>query len=421
MPEDAYTIDIPGAADIFILPLDSLENETLRKQQIARMKSAVSPRPDILDWIPNVITKLDDAQDLLWTALVLAKPLLVRLPERFIPYVGWVLLANDLLNLSTTLLGMVASGRPSKRKVRSAFTSLPFSRTARIGRVAKFLEVTRWIPFALQAGQALESVTGYGLRLGAIMSASNDLMWAGIRKLQGKKVIFRGPPPADPAAKAARYLMQPIAQYVDPNILSDHDTEILIAADNIATQILAENFNWEKMNQREPILYTTETPAFIPWNEASIAALTAEGLNPNTAEITIGERLYPARRRFSHHIFLESKRLYKYELNIRDRFQNERGQYLQNVYDEAGRTIMEKISNNPEVITPTAKNWQIVLVLCVEYNVFPPVDTPNETVLDFCERALEMAWAVGLDWPDQIILQNAATEIMGGWEERPPA
>ena len=93
----SYTIDIPGLTDFIRIP--QLENETLKFQRWARFKTQEPLLPEPLRWIPGLINKLDDAQDLLYTGLVLARPLLRRLPARWLPYLGWILLLNDVLNL----------------------------------------------------------------------------------------------------------------------------------------------------------------------------------------------------------------------------------------------------------------------------------------------------------------------------------
>lgn len=94
-----FTIDVPGIADIIKLP--GLESGALRRERFLRMKSARSAIPEALQWIPHVLTKLDDAQDILSTGLALAIPLIKRLPTRVLPGVGWLLAANDVLNLLT--------------------------------------------------------------------------------------------------------------------------------------------------------------------------------------------------------------------------------------------------------------------------------------------------------------------------------
>ncbi len=95
----AYTIDIPGLTDFIRWP--ALENEELKFQRFIRFKTQEPLLPEPLRWIPDVINKLDDAQDLLFTALVLARPLLKKIPTWWLPGLGWTLFANDVLNLQT--------------------------------------------------------------------------------------------------------------------------------------------------------------------------------------------------------------------------------------------------------------------------------------------------------------------------------
>lgn len=93
----SYTIDLPGLTDFVRIP--ALENEELKFQRWIRFKTQEPLLPEPLRWIPGLINKLDDAQDLLFTALVLARPLLRKLPAWLLPGLGWLLLANDILNL----------------------------------------------------------------------------------------------------------------------------------------------------------------------------------------------------------------------------------------------------------------------------------------------------------------------------------
>ena len=96
---DVYTINVPGVTDILRIP--GLESEALRKERAQRMKQSRSGLPDFLKWIPPVLNKLDDAQDLLFTGLALAWPLLRFLPRAFLGPLGILLTVNDLLNVFT--------------------------------------------------------------------------------------------------------------------------------------------------------------------------------------------------------------------------------------------------------------------------------------------------------------------------------
>lgn len=94
-----YTVNIPGIQDFIRLP--ALEDKALRQQRYERYKNSTSAAPGFIGTIGNILTALDDAQDLLFTALALAWPLLRRLPALFLGPIGWLLFANDLLNVMT--------------------------------------------------------------------------------------------------------------------------------------------------------------------------------------------------------------------------------------------------------------------------------------------------------------------------------
>lgn len=93
---DPFTINLPGLTDIVKLP--GMDSADLRRQRIARMRSAHSPLPQGLQWIPPLLNKLDDAQDILFTALAVGAAAARWLGFRAIPGLGIALTVNDLLN-----------------------------------------------------------------------------------------------------------------------------------------------------------------------------------------------------------------------------------------------------------------------------------------------------------------------------------
>jgi hypothetical protein len=94
--DDRYTINVPGISDVLRIP--GLDSKDLRRERYQRWQSSRSPLPEALRPLVKIITKLDDAQDLLFTALALVTPLLRRIGLRFIPFLGWALTLNDILN-----------------------------------------------------------------------------------------------------------------------------------------------------------------------------------------------------------------------------------------------------------------------------------------------------------------------------------
>jgi hypothetical protein len=97
--DSPYTVNFPGLTDFLKFP--GLETKEIRRERYERFKASRSALPQALQWIPPLITKLDNAQDMIFTGLALAVPLLKWIGARFVPFLGWALLANDLLNAFT--------------------------------------------------------------------------------------------------------------------------------------------------------------------------------------------------------------------------------------------------------------------------------------------------------------------------------
>lgn len=93
---EQFTVNIPGISDVLRIP--GLDTEATRRQRYQRWLASRSPVPEVLQPLTRILTKIDDAQDLLFTALALAVPLLKRIGLRFIPFLGWALTVNDILN-----------------------------------------------------------------------------------------------------------------------------------------------------------------------------------------------------------------------------------------------------------------------------------------------------------------------------------
>jgi hypothetical protein len=94
--DDRFTIAVPGLSDLVRIP--GIDSKATRFERFQRYQASRSPLPQFLQPFVAILNKLDDAQDLLFTALVLARPLIRWVGARFIPYLGWALLANDILN-----------------------------------------------------------------------------------------------------------------------------------------------------------------------------------------------------------------------------------------------------------------------------------------------------------------------------------
>lgn len=270
-PNRPFTIDLPGFNDIIQVP--ALEDKSLKSQRADRAYSARTPTPEPLLWISQVVNLLDDAQDILYTALVLARPILRRLPARAIPYLGWILLANDILNLGTAILSQLDGGRPEKKRLQNAWEAVLGGKIGRAKSVAKLLGPIQWIPLLLQGGQAMDTITGYGLQLGVAMGAVQDAVWGFLRHALGQEVIIRGPLPADMGSKAARFLLESASFPAMQDILSEEDHDLLNLAQAVAINEIADYVPSSVLWSRATSVADAPLPIFEPWSPSTIEAL----------------------------------------------------------------------------------------------------------------------------------------------------
>jgi hypothetical protein len=233
-------VSIPGVQDILSIP--PLEDAAVKRERLTRwrLQAINSPVPEPLRWIPQVINWLDNAQDFIITALVLGIPLLRRLPARFLPYLGWALLANDALNFFTSTLAAPLVPRAKKTEYLKLAGGAVAGRAARLRTAEAFLLPGRakFIPFALQAGQVVYSFTGWGLKLGGLMGAITDSWWGVIHEFTGDQLVIKAPPQHDLVMKAANHLAQSYSWDAFESVANSDEIKLMITATHIATSLL---------------------------------------------------------------------------------------------------------------------------------------------------------------------------------------
>lgn len=416
MPEGTYTIDIPGFSDFIRIP--ALEDYELKRDRIERMRTRESAVPDFLQWIPSVITTLDDAQDLLFTGLVLAKPLLRRLPARLIPGLGWVLTANDALNLGTAVLGSTLAGRGPKPKALKTLVDLSSSKARRVTRVSQFLTDTQWFGFALQAPQAAEYLTGYGLQLGPLMGAISDTIWGTIRALGGSQVEFRGPPDDDVFEKSIEFLLEAPYEIFSGQILSEEDHTLLFAAGAVAAQVITERGASAKIAPRFEALSRTEVPVSRPWQRESIAALAAAGIRPDGPLRPFIPTPSP-RPTFLEAAQLGAASTVRFEQEMRDLYgPTSRGTLSQLLYNQAGELLWEVVNGPGSLAAPDVDAFDKFIGVAIEFNIFPLHSLSPDELLAWFRQAQAQTFYRGTDVPGRGDLITSANEILGGWASR---
>ena len=156
------------------------------KRKLWLAKNRPSAVPESLRWMPVAINYLDDAQDMLVTALSLAMPILKRVVKAPIPGVGWAFIASDVMNMVTNTLGTAMTPGMQKIQAINADPKLRSKIKNPGAYYAKIMARGGWrtkLSFVAQGLQASDTLTGYGLQLGGIMGGLSDTNWATMKFL----------------------------------------------------------------------------------------------------------------------------------------------------------------------------------------------------------------------------------------------
>ena len=219
-----------------------------RKYYAYKMKHR--PEPEYAQHLTRILTDLDNVEDILATAgyTAMAAGVVVPATAPVLETVGGVLEAACVpLNLAEASLGLATGPMGAKRAFEALIRLTPTGRlmktahTGILGKIAEKTGLSKLIERAtkkgitkemadkifkkkiteavekydgkylgqkigqlplkhrlkyamphwgtlLEAGQAAQTITGYGLVLGPFMGAVSDMAWAGVRKVQGKQV-----------------------------------------------------------------------------------------------------------------------------------------------------------------------------------------------------------------------------------------
>lgn len=419
---EKYKIYVPGFQDFIRVP--ALEDSAIRRERFFRYFNSQTVLPEKLRWIPTVIGWLDDAQDLLITGLLLARPLLKKMPARFIPYLGWVLLANDVLNLSTGFLGTAMGGRSFKRATLDAVSHVVSKRGFKITQAEHFLKNgIPWMSAVLQGGQALETVTGYGLALGGMMGFLTGSFWGSIRLLTGNDVSITGFPKNDLLGKACRVLSQTWTLPNLRNVISQEDRDILLGSIALAVQIVAETHQPASLVLDYRTIKSDRVPTpddrfrgeFVVWMEQQNIRTNGETIGGGYPTPTPGDR---PTLEAAHVGMAEAMDLWTLDQRERDGMTT-KATMMQLIYNETGRTALNWAAGSRLLDKPIFYDIEMDAGHAIEYGIRLPSGTPVETQEKWMHRARVLAQGRGKKVADWDGLREAAREIAGGYERIP--
>lgn len=368
-PSLPATIDVPGILDIIKIP--ALDDPGAAQARAIRMATRNQAMPVDLRWIPWAMQRLDDAQDLIFTGAVVLRYLLPRVLPRLIPGLGWVLLANDVLNLGTAVLSLTTPGRRPKRLVELYGKFLTRMTKGKL-RLAKFRTApTNWTAFAVQGLQASESVTGYGLAIGSLYGAANDSVWTAFGLLGGHGVRIRGPLPTDPIHKAARWFMggDPMVAMMD--MLSEDDHLILLAAHLVATSIALNETLTTIPDARAAEALAMPVPILEPWHETTREACRHVGVDPD-GPISVPSTLGIPNPTMDELATDAARNKRTWETRLRAEFEGSpKAQLMSYIVHVTGETAIEQVNGSLDMIE-TARSPEIdILMRMAEGNVYP--------------------------------------------------
>jgi hypothetical protein len=281
-----FTITIPDWDDVIkIRPMSTLSKEEQRAKQVKRIVAMKkSPTPGIVQRLSSIANYIDDAEDILSTALVLAKPLLRRLPGRFVPGLGWILLIKDIFDFSTWLLSSATPGMTGKRNAIDQLRTISFSRGARVKKTTMFLRTAPGVGALLEGLQASETLFGVGISLGPLMGLMQDTIWGAMRGGAGDRVQFKTSTPVELHQKAAQFLLQnPMMLGFGAGLPRD-DVTLINAANEYAMTWLRQHFISDQLAFNAVNGPLFGYPQLIPHKTLTREILVENGIDPDRKE-----------------------------------------------------------------------------------------------------------------------------------------
>lgn len=402
--ERVWTIDVPEVDDI--LQFGVPESEEARLAKWLRYQNRSTALPELFQSLPQIINYVDDAEDILGTALIAAKYLVPKLLVRFTPIVGWAVMADDVLNGITGVLavplsagGMSRFGRAAKAEGLRGLIHSVGGRSASVQRGDEFMNArSSGLGFALQAGQVLDSFTGFGLQLGAVMGMVTDAFWATVRYGEADRVVVSLPPPDDLIGKAARLLLQlPFVNRL-VQVVDYYDVAKCMIATNAAWQIIREERDrvpegYWMSNQYDGDLQSF-TPLFHPYWDDARGFVGKFGFSPLDSDfnpLTMSHEWPDVRRAFE--IGADESELF--ESTLHQRFADEPTAPITRVVaEEVAQGFWDWFVGVPMGVRRSWAPLERMFALAIEYNVWPWYVV--EAIQGFPLRCENFGWTGGI-------------------------
>jgi hypothetical protein len=385
-----YTVTIPDLDDFVRLPRTHQQDLIYKRDLIRRLKETKSPVPEPLKWLIPVITQIDNCQDIAITAYPIVKFIAKKYAPKAVPYLGWGLLAMDAANLANAALSFPLGGRMPKRALFSgAREASHLTASLRYG-VPPYLRSVNAVAYWLQAAQAAQSITGYGLVLGQGMGTLSDGTWGAIKAATGQDVVIKLPHPSSLTEKSEMVLMgQAELLYGTAGLTKDEIIKIAFG-NMVASLVIMEYESNKRFENRVPELFPNIYPAQETWNAITREALSLEGINPDGPPT---HNLPPSIRKhtFEDTMTIAASKELTWEKEILEKVpeSDTRTAVIQSLRT-ANSAIWDFINKKPDSMTFVPGAEFKIMAKAVEYGVFPVRDKwtpPKEQIDEFLVKA----------------------------------
>jgi hypothetical protein len=372
-----YTIDVPGISDVIRLP--PTDSVALRRERIKRMRTSHEPLPASMNWMPSAMHHIDTAEDLLYSlgypALMLAK---VIAPD-LVPYVGWVLAVDQILEIPMAIVGTPMIGATGKKLSTYEIKAVIGGLSGKASFTSNIMAHSHWMHWGISAAKTLYRFTGYGLNLGPILAMLTDVFWGSIRALGGERIVMRGPPSDDPILKPAQFIATvPELCALMPS-LSNDDIHTLTAAICLASDQVTPHVNAGADDSRDDPAANTRPPFYEVYNPATVEALNLEGFR-TTSPSPPALPLNPERSTWSDNVLALQEHAAVWERDLAAALTNDpAGGAIAQALRATAQQNFDAATGVPGSIQPQLPWYIVILLRMVELNMWPH---PRTTVPD---------------------------------------
>jgi len=434
--ENAVEISAPALFDVFRVGKLSSHFGVNEKEAKRAMYQHIkeSPIPARFQKLQRIATQTDNIEDYVSTALgagwVISKimaryapGIAARVGERAVPILGWAMIAQDLLNFATSIFNLGSNPLMVKRTLHGAKALGPKGALMRLKNTER---LKNWKPTwgtILEALQASENATGYGLRLGAIMGCLSEEFWAAEKFLTGEtdKVKVSYPWQRPGTAEYAAYKamgssceLLPTLYFTNPYLYM----MIVLSFSYAAEQGVKKSFHpeWDKVYGEIKDMTLIERP---PTNPITREVLKEMGYDPDEKVGYLGID-GPYMPKVS-----ELGMLFERDpgVDLEEKFLQMKDSW----HAYAWRCALYDLDVNciNMLAWPDSgveyHNWSDmdVLIEAAKMSIIPPLNTPVDQVSMFCQLIKTETGRLGA-WPQKSYLEQVARMCWGDFDIQCP-